>query len=107
MVCTVTRGITEICPLFHYLSERPILFFTLWCNFAGDIAPYICGKNLDFILTKLKEHSVIATEWFEKNHMKINSDKCHLFILGNKIWTFMGQVKKAMMEYGKIEQSNS
>ena len=45
---------------------------------------YFCGKNLDFVLTKLDEHSIMAIEWFENNYMKMNSVKCHLFISGNK-----------------------
>ena len=53
-------------------------------NSADDTTPYVCGKNLEFILTKLEEHFIIAIEWFESNYVKINSDKCHLFISGNK-----------------------
>ena len=36
---------------------------------------------------------MIAVEWFENNYIKMNSDKCHLFILGNKfehLWTKIG-----------------
>ena len=63
------------------------------CNFADDTTPYVCGKNLDFVPTGLEEHSITAIEWFENNYMKMNSDKCHLFILENKfehLWTKIG-----------------
>ena len=72
-----------------YLND---LFYFLCCdvcNFADDTTPYLCDNNLDFVLTELEEHSLIATEWFENNYIKINSDKCHLFISGDKfeqIW---------------------
>ena len=63
------------------------------CNFADDTTPYVCGKNLDFVLTELEEHSITAIDWFENNYMKMNSDKCHLFFSGNKfehLWTKIG-----------------
>ena len=41
-------------------------------------------KNLNFVRTKLEEHSFIAIEWFQNNYMKMNSNKYHLFISGNK-----------------------
>ena len=59
------------------------------CNFASDTTRYVCGKNLDFLLTKLEEHSAIAIEWSENNYMKMNSDKFeHLWakIGDNRIW---------------------
>ena len=60
-----------------YLND---LFYILRCDvYYFDTTPYVCGKNLDFVLTELEEHSIIAIEWFENNYMKINnSDKCHL-----------------------------
>ena len=63
------------------------------CNFKDNTTPYVCGKNLDFVLTELEEHSIIAIEWFQNNYMKINSDKCHRFISGNRFenfWTKIG-----------------
>ena len=60
------------------------------CNFADDTTPYVCGNNLDFVFTELEEHSMIAFEWFGNSYTKMNSYKCHLFILGNKFenwWT--------------------
>ena len=48
------------------------------CNFTDDATPYVCRKNLDFVLT------IIAIAWFEKSYIKINSSECHLFISGNK-----------------------
>ena len=67
-----------------YLND---LIYFLRCdlsNFVDDAVPFVCGKNLDFVFTKLDEHSIIAIEWFEDNNMKMNSDKCHVFISGNR-----------------------
>ena len=87
-----------------YLSDLLYVLCYDVCNFV-DLTPYIYSKNLDFVLTKLEEHSIMAMEWFENNYMKINSDKCHLFISENNFkhsWAKIG-----IIEYRKIEQSNS
>ena len=46
--------------------------------------PYVCKKNLDFILERLEQESSIALKGFEDKNTKMNSDKCHLFVSGNK-----------------------
>ena len=51
------------------------------CNFAGYITPY---WNLKSVLETLEHISELATAWFEMNYMKLNTDKCHLLISGNK-----------------------
>ena len=76
-----------------YLND---LFFFLdcnVCNFAGDITPFICNKNLGFVLNELERNSNIAIDWFQKNYMKMNSDNCHLLVAGHKfeqIWAKIG-----------------
>ena len=62
-----------------YLND---LFFFLdcnVCNFADCATSFICYKNLDYVLNELERNSNIAIYCFQKNYMKINSDKCHLF----------------------------
>ena len=52
--------------------------------------------NLEFVLSKLENHSDIAIKWFEDNYMKMNSDKYHLFISGHKfghLWAKIGDDK--------------
>ena len=61
--------------LFHFLCCDV-------CNFADGTIP-VSGKNVGFVYTKFEEHSIVAIEWFENNYLKMNSDKCHHFILGN------------------------
>ena len=67
-----------------YLND---LFFFLdcnVCNFADDTTPFICNKNLDFVLSELERNSSIAIDWFQNSYMKMNSDKCHLLVAGHK-----------------------
>ena len=48
------------------------------CNFADDTTSFVCDLNLEVVLTQL----VIA--WFQNNYMKLNTDKCHLFVARHK-----------------------
>ena len=54
------------------------------CNFADGTTPYVCDSNLKSVLEKLEHNSELAIAWFEMNYMKLNTDKCHLLISGNK-----------------------
>ena len=64
------------------------IFFTLKgvdiCNFAHDTTPYASVSNLKSVLETLEHNSELAIAWFEMNYMKLNTDKCHLLISGNK-----------------------
>ena len=64
--------------MFFALNEIDI------CNFADDTTPYVCDSNLKSVLEKLEHNSELAIAWFEMNYMKLNTDKCHLLISGNK-----------------------
>ena len=63
------------------------IFFALKgviCNFADDTTPYVCDSNLKSVLETLEHNSELAIVWFEMNYMKLNTDKCHILISGNK-----------------------
>ena len=78
-----------------YLND---LFFLLndidICNFADNTIAYVCDVNLGSILEKLEENSELALTWFEKNYMKLNTDKCQLIVSGTKyehVWVKLGK----------------
>ena len=48
-------------------------------------------------LEKLEEYSGLAMEWFEINEMKINAEKCHLFISGNKFEQMWVRIRDDMI----------
>ena len=63
------------------------------CNFADDTTPYVCDENFQVVLEKLEHHSDIAISWFERNYMKLNTDKCHLLVSGHRyehMWIRVG-----------------
>ena len=44
-------------------------------------------------MSELEQNSNVAIDWFQKNYMKMNSDKCHLLVAGHKfkqIWAKIG-----------------
>ena len=66
------------------------------CNFADDTIPFVCDESLHIVATRLEHDSLEAISWFENNYMKLNTEKCHLLISGNKsehIWTKIGDNK--------------
>ena len=54
------------------------------CYFADDTTPYVCNSNLKSVLETLEHNSELAIAWFEMNYMKLNTNKCHLLVSGNK-----------------------
>ena len=46
------------------------------------------------MLETLEHNSELAISWFEMNYLKLNTDKCHLSVSGNKIrqmWAKLGR----------------
>ena len=58
-----------------YLAES-----TEVCNFADNKTFFACDKDLKTFISRLEHDSQIATEWFERNYMKLNQEKCHLLV---------------------------
>ena len=76
--------------LFFFLKNIDV------CNFADDTTPFICDENLEVVVRKLEENSDLAISWFQNNYMKLNTDKCHLFMSDFKyehIWAQIGKDK--------------
>ena len=54
------------------------------CNFVDDTTVFACDENLSSLIKRLEHDSLLATEWFQNNNMKLNQDKCHLLVPCNK-----------------------
>ena len=63
------------------------LFFIIEDNdipsYADDNTPYFIVDNIDAVIKSLKEASEVLFKWFNDNLVKINADKCHLFVSTN------------------------
>ena len=47
----------------------------------------------DFLkMPYIEEHSIITIEWLEDSYKKMNSDRCHLFILGHKFYHLWAKI---------------
>ena len=44
----------------------------------------MCGHELEHIVSSLETDAQKLSEWFLDNSMKLNPDKCHLLIFGEK-----------------------
>ena len=54
------------------------------CNYADDTTLYACDITLNVLMEKLEYAANNAVDWFKYNYMKLNPDKCHLLICGDK-----------------------
>ena len=67
--------LSNIClnDLFFLIKEAGV------CNFGDDTTTYI---------------SMLGISWLENNYMKLNTDKCHLIVLGynhEQVWPNIGK----------------
>ena len=71
--------------LFNIYLNDLFLFFgdDNIASYADDTTPYTCKPNMEEVITKLEEDSIILINWINNNHMKANPDKFHI-ILSNK-----------------------
>ena len=63
------------------------------CNFADDTTFHACDSDLSSLLRRLEHDAPLAIEWFNSNYMKLNEDKCHLLVSGQKfesVWVKVG-----------------
>ena len=58
-------------------------------NYADDTTLYAFDMDLSNLLRRLEDDSLIILGWFECKYMKMNEDKCHFLIAGNKYEHFM------------------
>ena len=81
------------------IHKWPFYFSTCdICNFADDTKPYVYNSSLEYVLEKLEEYWTLAKEWFEINEMKVNSEKCYLFLSSNKIEQMWVRIRDDMIE---------
>ena len=67
------------------------------CNYADDNTPYACDTSLDALMNKLEVSSDKALDWFRRNGMKLNSDKCKLLVCGHKYENMICKIQSSQI----------
>lgn len=39
-----------------------------WYNYVDDTAPYACNQNLDHLIDRLQQDSLVSISWFESQY---------------------------------------
>ena len=63
-----------ICDIFFDITECDIP------SYADDNTPYNFDFNLDNVISNLEKFTNSLLNCFRENHMKANTDKCHLLV---------------------------
>ena len=82
----VPRG-SVLGPLLFNVFVNDIFWFvhrTKICNYADDTTIFASHPDLDTIIKQLEKDSSVIVKWFSDNFLKLNDDKCHLMIFGEK-----------------------
>ena len=86
-------------PLFFNIYLNDLFYLTECtnvCNYADDTTFHACDSDLKDLTTRLEHDFSLGVEWFETNYMKLNEEKCHLLISGDKhelLWANIGRSK--------------
>ena len=62
----------EILEKFHELFNS---------FYADDTTFHACDSNLEDLIRRLEDVSILAVEWFDSNYMKLNQDNMSLFVI--------------------------
>ena len=74
-------------PLFFNIYINDLLLSiqeTDICNYTDDTTIYSCDMRLENVISRLENDSKIIIERFQNNYMKLNEDKCHFMIFGER-----------------------
>ena len=58
--------------IFYLVNDTEV------CNYANDTTLYVGDKNLRKGLANLEKDTLLLSEWFSDNYMKLNEEKSHL-----------------------------
>ena len=64
--------------MFYFIKESKI------ANYADDNTLYTVSKTITDLLNTLENETTLILDWFRKNEMKPNDDKCHLIVCNEK-----------------------
>ena len=81
-------------PLLFNIFINDMFYFikaTKIANYADDNTVYTVDKNIQNLLQTLENETNLILDWFRKNEMKPNDDKCHLIVCNQeKLFVTLG-----------------
>ena len=54
------------------------------CNYADNTTIYICCSEVENIIVRLEQDAITLLTLYPENYVKLNADKCHFMIFGEK-----------------------
>ena len=84
--------------IFLLLNETEI------CNYADDTTIYCSHKELQEVILKLENDTVELSNWLAQNCMKLNEEKCHLLVFGEKETEISIKVGTSVIKESKEER---
>ena len=80
-----------------YLNDLFYLIeMALVCKFADGTIFYACCKDFNTLINRLEYNTALAVQCFGNDFMKLNQDKCHLLVFGQRhetVWAKIGEMK--------------
>ena len=58
---------------------------------------YICDNKFESIIDISEQDATLLSAWYPENYMKLNIDKCHLMIFGEKNDKVKINIEKAVV----------
>ena len=76
----VLQGVLQgsvVGPLLFNINLNDLFFFLDCnvCNFVDDTTPFVCNKNLDFVLNELEQNSNIAMDWGSRTITSVHENE--------------------------------
>ena len=94
-------------PLLFNVFVNDIFLFvrcTTICNYADDTTIFACHPTLETIIRQLETDGTLVAKRFSDNYLKLNDDKCHLMIFGNKCSKSMVTMRSSTIKESEYEK---
>ena len=93
--------------LFSVFVNDSVLFVrcTNICSYADDTTIFACHQTLETIIRRLETDGTLVVKWFSDNYLKLNDDKWHLMVFGEKYSKATATIRNSAInecEYEKL-----